>query len=153
MIKDLIKRHKVLFILCLFALIAVIVMLFAFLKMTVNTSGRYGDRLDGIEEVSISDDTLTDISSSLEEKEEVSEAVVRVQGKIIYVDITFTASTTLVKGKEIAASVVNEFSDDEQDFYDFSFIIHQENDEEEADTWASAGAKNAKDAEVSWTRS
>lgn len=149
-IKDLIKRHKVLFIFCIVVLVALIILLVVFLQMTINTSGRYGNRLDGIEEVEISKDTLTDISTSLEEKEEVSKAKLRIQGKIIYVDITFNKGTTKDKGKEIASSTVSEFSDDEQDFYDFSFVLNEDSEEENA--WSSIGSKNSKDADISWTR-
>ena len=78
-ILNLIKRHIILFILCLLAFIVLIIMLVAFLQMSINTSGKYGNRLDGIEEVSISKSELKDIENKLEEKDEVVKASVRIQ--------------------------------------------------------------------------
>jgi len=152
-IGGLIKRHIILFIFCLLTFIVFAVMLVVFLKMTINTSGRYGNRLEGIEEVEISTGDLAEISSGLEEKDEVSSAKLRIQGKIIYVDISFIDSTKLEKGKEIAESVLSEFDEEELEFYDFSFMIKQVSEDEEKETWASAGAKNTKDSKISWTRS
>lgn len=152
-IGNLIKRHKILFSFCSIVLIAIIIMSIIFLKMTINTKGKYGDRLEGIEKVEISKDTLTDISSQLEEKEEVNKAKLRNQGKIIYIDISFTKNTTLDKGKEIASSVINKFSTKELEFYDLSFIINQISENEEDEVWATAGAKNSNEKEISWTRS
>ncbi len=53
-IGNLIKRHKILFSFCSIVLIAIIIMSIIFLKMTINTKGKYGDRLEGIEKVEIS---------------------------------------------------------------------------------------------------
>ena len=152
-IGGLIKRHIILFALSLMAFIAMVIMLVIFLKMTISTSSKYGDRLDGIEEVKISASNLSDISDKLEEKDEVSKAKLRIQGKIIYVDISFVESTTLAKAKEIAGSVITSFDDDEQEFYDFRFVINQESDKEDSEVWGLVGSKNSKDSEISWTRS
>lgn len=152
-IGGLIKRHKVLFVFCVIAFVAIMILLITFLRITINTSGRYGDRLDGIEEVEISKDNLSDISSKLKENEEVEDANLRVQGKVVYIDITFTSSTTMDKGKEIASGVLSEFGDDELEFYDFNFVLSQETDGEDTEGWVSIGAKNSKDAEISWIRS
>lgn len=150
-IKGLIKRHIVLFILCVIALIAIIVMLIFFLKMSINTSSRYGDRLDGIEKVELSKNDLSEIKKKIEENEEVSSAKVRVQGKIVYIDISYKEGTDLAKAKEIASVAMDNFEDDEKAFYDFEFVINEDADKDDA--WASIGAKNSSDAEISWTRS
>jgi len=150
---ELIKRHKILFVFCFIAFVVFIVMLVIFLKMTINTSSKYGTRLDGIEEVEISKSTFKEVKSMLEEKEEVSSAKVRLQGKIIYVDIIFNDTVKLDKGKEIAGSVLEKFSEEELNFYDFSFIINQVSDKEDAETWSSAGARKAMAEKISWTRS
>ena len=146
-----IKRHIILFVLCLAAFVVLIIMLIAFLKMAVNTSGKYGNRLDGIKEVEISKSELKDISSKLEEKEEVSKASSRIQGKIIYFDVYFTKETTLDNAKKICSDIINEFEDDDKDFYDFSFVITQDGDND--DKWSSAGSRNSGSDSISWARS
>lgn len=150
-IKGLIKRHIVLFILCVIALIAIIVMLIFFLKMSINTSSKYGDRLDGIEKVELSKKDLSKIKEKIKENEEVSSAKVRVQGKIVYIDISYKEGTDLAKAKEIANATLDNFEDDEKAFYDFEFVINE--DSEKDDAWASIGAKNSSDSEIIWTKS
>lgn len=152
-IGGLLKRHIILFIFCLLTFIVFVVMLVIFLKMTINTSGRYGNRLEGIEDVEISTDTLADISLGLEEKDEVSKAKLRIQGKIIYINISFVESVKLEKGKEIAEGVLSEFDEDELEFYDFSFVIEQISEDDEEETWVGVGSKNTIDSKVSWARS
>ena len=150
-IKGLIKRHIVLFILCVIALIAIIVMLIFFLKMSINNSSKYGDRLDGIEKVELSKKDLSEIKDKILETKEVSSAKVRVQGKIVYIDISYKEGTDLAKAKEIASGAIVNFEDDEKAFYDFELIINE--DSEKDDAWASVGAKNSSDSEIIWTRS
>ena len=150
-IKGLIKRHIVLFILCVIALIAIIVMLIFFLKMSINNSSKYGDRLDGIEKVELSKKDLSEIKDKILETKEVSSAKVRVQGKIVYIDISYKEGTDLAKAKEIASGAIVNFEDDEKVFYDFEFVINE--DSEKDDAWASVGAKNSSDSEIIWTRS
>jgi len=147
-ILGLIKRHIVLFILSVIAFIALIIMIVAFLKMTINNSGKYGDRLDGIDKVKISKSTLSDISDKIKENTEVEKSNVRVQGKIVYIDITFNGETSLDRAKEIATVVLDEFDDDEKGFYDIEFILEQNAEE----GWRSAGSKTPSSEGISWIK-
>ena len=150
-ILSLIKRHFVLFILCFLAFIVFVILMGAFLIMTVNTSGRYGNRLDGISKVKISKEVLEDYSTELEKKDEVVKAKYRIQGKIVYMDITFTEKTSLKDAKKIAEDAISKFDEDEIEFYDFSLVINQDSDKDDA--WNCIGSKNNKDSGVSWVRS
>ena len=89
----------------------------------------------------------------MEEKDEVSEAKLRIQGKIIYVNVSFTDKINMAKGKEIAATVFEKFSSEELKFYDFSFLINQTSENEEAELWSSAGSKNTEEVKISWAKS
>ena len=148
----LIKRHIILFILSLLALVAFIIMLVVFIKMTVNTSSKYGNRLDGIDEVSISKNELKDREKELEEKDDVDKSSIRIQGRIIYFDITFSKDTNLSNAKKICDEIVSSFEEEELDFYDISFIITQ-NDLENDDKWVAAGYKNTTSSKISWNKS
>ena len=149
-ILGLIKRHIILFILCFLAFIVFVIMVIAFLKMTINSSGRYGNRLDGIEKVEVSKKDLKKITDSLKERDEIVKASARVQGKIIYFDIFFTESTSLDSAKSICSDILKEFDEEENNFYDFSFVITQEGDSE--DKWSSIGSKNMASESISWNR-
>ena len=148
-ILNLIKRHIILFILCLLAFVAFIIMLVAFLQMSINTSGKYGNRLDGIEKVTISKKDLKDIKNKLEEKDEVEKATVRIQGKIIYFDIIFKKEVSLENAKKICNEMINSFEEEEQKYYDISFMITQDAEEEK---WNASGSKNSESDEISWTK-
>lgn len=153
-IKDLILRHKLLSTICLLALIVIIIMIYIFFNVFVGGTGKYGDRLDGIEEVTISSKEKKEVVSFLEEKEEITNASVRVQGKIIYINITFTRTTSLDKAKEIATSTLEKFDEDEKDFYDIGYFLTQEETKDSEDTgFIVTGTKNAKLDTISWIKS
>ena len=130
-----------------------IIMLFSILIGGGNDP--YGDRLDGIEKVEISKKKLTNIESSINENDQVKESNVRIQGKIIYVTIDYINGVNLDKAKEIANSVLDEFSDDEKDFYDFEFLLKEETDESnsEYNPFKAAGTKHPSKDSITWTKS
>ena len=78
--KRLIEKHKGLFIVGSFALILLIVMIIASLKMFIfSTSDKYGRRLDGIENAVISKDTYNKVKDSVKENAEVVDVSVRLK--------------------------------------------------------------------------
>ena len=128
-LKDLLLRHKILSLISILAFIVVMIMLYVFFSIFVSGNNIYGRRLTGIEEVKISKDDLSKEKEKIEKNSEVSSAKVRVQGKIIYFDITFTKDTSKDKAKEIAKKTLDDFSKDEKEFYDFEYILQQENND------------------------
>lgn len=151
---NLIKRHKLLFIICLMAFAIIVVMGYVFFSVFIGGTGKYGDRLKGIEKVEIAKKDLTELSKNLEEKDEVTEASARIQGKIIYINIVFTKDTTLSKAKEIANATLKEFDEDEQKFYDFGYFLTQEEKEDNTNSgFIVTGTKNASLNSISWIKS
>ena len=145
-IKDLILRHKLLTIICTLALIVVIILMFVFFDMFIGGNSKYGNRLDGIEKVSISEKDKQEVVQFLKEKEGfVTDANIRVQGKIIYINITFTRETNLDKAKAIATETLALFDEDEPAFYDYGYFLTQEKVEDSEDKgFIVTGSKNAK---------
>lgn len=89
-----------------------------------NSLSIYGDRLDGINEVTITDNRKTDVINYIKEKEELSDANVSVRGKIINISITATTKElSLDKIKEYLLTIVDKFTDKEVAFYDFQFFV------------------------------
>lgn len=154
-IKDLILRHKLLTIICFLALIVVIALIFVFFNMFIGGNSKYGNRLEGIEEVTISKKTKQEVVKFLEEKEEyVTDANIRIQGKIIYINIIFTRETKLDKAKEIATETLALFDEDEKAFYDYGYFLTQEQVEDNEDKgFIVTGTKNAKLTTISWIKS
>ena len=153
-LKDLIFRHKLLFLICLVAFVIIIVMIYVFFNIFIGGNGKYGDRLKGIETVELSEKTLTKIEKKIEDKEEVTSASVRVQGKIIYIHIELNRKTSLDRAKEIAVTSLEEFSKEEKSFYDFGYSLTQvKEDGNDEKGYVVTGTKNAKLDSISWIKS
>ena len=122
-IKELILKHKGLSIITFLVILLVLVSFLLFFSMFFGGStNKYGKRLDGIKEVTITKDRLDALSSDIDEIESVKSNEIRNQGKIIYLNITFKEDTKLDDAKKIAEKALEEFSEKELAFYDFSFF-------------------------------
>lgn len=153
--KKLIEKHKSLFIVGSFALILLIVMIIACLKMFIfSSSDKYGHRLDGIEDVVISSDTYKKVKDSIKENTEVEDVSVRLQGKIVYTTITYTKETSIDKAKEIATASLKNYSSEEIAYYDYSFILTQDFEEtDEEKHFIVMGYKHPEIETIGWTKS
>ena len=153
-IKDLILRHKLLTLICFLALIVVIILISVFFEMFVGGNGKYGTRLNGIEDVTITSKERKEVVTFLEEKETVSNASVRVQGKIVYINITFTRDASIEKAKAVATETLALFEDSEKEFYDFGYFLTQVEVEDKEDKgYIITGTKNAKLESITWIKS
>ena len=86
----------------------------------------YGDRLDGIKDHPVSDDTLNGIATSLKENEKVVEVSSKLHGKIINIIITVTADVSVNDAKTLASSVSAMFKDSELSFYSLQVYVKKE---------------------------
>ena len=153
-LKDLILRHKLLSSICLLAFIIIIIMMYVFFNLFVGGSNKYGNRLDGIKSHEVSSSEKNDIVSSLKENEAVSDASVRIQGKIIYIHVVYNRDVSLDKAKEIASGSLSKISDDHKKFYDIGYYLTQVSVEDKNDKgFVVTGNKNRELSEISWIKS
>ena len=130
-LKKIWQENSVLFVLlfiliaCLIAISVVVVTYFV-----GDSSSKYGDRLEGIEDYPFDEDMQNEIISKIKENEIVEDVTMRVSGKSIYVMITFVPETTLVEGQSIALSSLDYFSEETLSFYDLEYMIEAEATEE-----------------------
>ncbi len=148
-LKDLLLRHKLLSLISILAFIVVMIMLYVFFSIFVSGNDVYGRRLDGIEDVKISKTDLNKEKEKIEKNGEVKSAKVRLQGKIVYFDITFTKDTSKDKAKEIAKKTLDDYSKDEKEYYDFEYVLHQEN----SDGFKITGTSGPKTGGISFIKS
>lgn len=107
----------------------------------------YGSRLDGIENVIISDEKKDEIIKFIKDNEDVSSASIDIQGKIINISIKIgNEENTIDVMKEKCSSIVNKFSKEEIEFYDFQFFIKNEDA-----NYNLIGYKNKKNEELSYS--
>lgn len=107
----------------------------------------YGSRLDGIENVIISDEKKDEIIKFIKDNEDVSSASIDIQGKIINISIKIgNEENTIDVMKEKCSLIVNKFSKEEIEFYDFQFFIKNEDA-----NYNLIGYKNKKNEELSYS--
>ena len=152
-IKDLIARHKFLTVMSLITLIFVLIMAYFLLYVFIGGNNKYGDRLNGIEEVEITENKMQKIEEKITEKNEVNKVSIRIQGKIVYINITFNNDVSLDKDKDIASSTLDEFAEDEKEYYDFGYFLTQVGGEEDKTYFNVTGTKHAKADKISFIKS
>lgn len=150
--KELIQKHKRLAIAIGISLVLLLIILAFFVMLLIGgSSNKYGNRLDGIDEVKISDDALDTIAIEMKEKEGVKDSSVRIQGKIINVILTFNSDVDSKKSKEVAASTLESFSEEQLAFYNVQYFLTRESSGEEDTPYVITGNKHPSKEEIGWT--
>ncbi len=145
-----IRKNKFVIIAIAVFLILVIIA-FQVVNMFFPEEGKalYGDRLEGIEEVELSDKKLSSMSSAIEDDAAVKEASVSVAGKIVEVIITVQDDTTVDTAKGLNAIVLEQLDDDEKGFYDIQIFVKKDTD---AADFPIIGYKHHAKDSFSWTK-
>lgn len=150
-IKKWINKNKGLAILLLLTIIFVIILLIIFIELLVGgSSNKYGNRLDGIDKVKISNETYESVKKEVEDTELVEKVETRLQGKIVYTTIELKDGITVEKAKEIATNTLDNYSEDELKYYDFSFFLKWKGEEEDT---VITGNKHHNLDSITWVKS
>ena len=149
--KKMFKENRNLFIILMIALVCIIISALLLFKYFYfgNGQSKYGSRLQGIENVIIEDIKKSEVATYLEEDSKVTSAKVEVTGKIVYIKINFNNEATLTEAKTIAVKSLDKFSEEEKNFYDFSFTLYQESSEN-VEGFRIMGAKNVNGTNLVW---
>jgi len=124
------KRNTGLVIVLLLTLVLLVFIIVIFIKLLMgNSAGKYGNRLDGIEEVVISNETYDGVEEEVMATEKVAEVTTRLQGRIVYITIVLNNDTDGGDAKNIASGTLDNFSEEELGFYDFSYFLKWEGEE------------------------
>lgn len=141
-IKKIWQENSVLFVLLLIliaCLVAISIVVFTY--FVGDSSSKYGDRLEGIENYPFDEDMQNDVIEKIKENEIVDNVTIRLSGKVIYVSISFIPATTLVEAQSIALASLEYFSEEVLSFYDLEYMISAL-DAEDAEGFKLIGAKN-----------
>ena len=120
-----IKKHKLTSFVILVYII-VIAFLYFIYKLFIGSSGLpvYGDRLDGIENVPITDEQINKISEEISKSDFVLKVTKPyLKGKILKVIVTVTDNANLAASKELSTKVPSILDEDQKAFYDIEFFI------------------------------
>lgn len=149
--KKLYKENRTLFILIIVALSCILISLILLFKYFYfgNGASKYGDRLDGIENVEISTDLENKVKDNINSNKMVSNSSINIAGKIVYIKITFNETASLVEAKSVAVKSLDDFSDADKAFYDFEYTLYQEASDK-IEGFKIMGAKNVNGSNLVW---
>ena len=148
--KNFIKNNKVTVVAFIICVIFVILVFAVKLTFFPNEgTAIYGDRLDGIEEVEITDKQQEDIIKSLEDKDEVKEVSCDIKGRTLNVLITVNDDVELDPAKALASSITDNLEEDQTSYYDIQVFISKDNDDTR---FPIIGYKHQNKDEFSWTK-
>ena len=149
--KKYLKENKTLAILLVIAVICVVVSVVLLFKYFYfgNGGSKYGTRLEGIENVTITEENKNRIVSNLESVDKVEKVTMTITGKRIDIKMVFKADATLTEAENVALLSLDNFSAEEKAFYDFEFTIKQEASET-TEGFLLMGAKNVNGTNLVW---
>lgn len=146
-----IKKHKVALSVALVILILLIILCVVLYKILFSYGNNaYGNRLDNIKDLEISNYTVSKLESELKELEQVDSVSYRLNGKLI--SVIFHVETSLEKdtAKEYASKVLEYFSEEEKANYDIQVFVVGTTEEEES-PYPIIGYKKAGKDGLTWS--
>ena len=107
----------------------------------------YGTRLEGIDKVKL--DKKKQDSLKEEFKESSKSVTVRLQGRIIYLDVNLKDDVSRDTAKDLSNKTLEKLSEDERAYYDVQFMI---NNEANKDQFPIIGYKHHTKSGIRWTK-
>lgn len=149
-IKNLWVENRVLFVLFIVVVVCLIIMFSVCINYFFGSSkSSYGDRLEGIETMQISEDLKNNFLNLLKEDTLIDDATFNVKGKIIYIVLNFKPDVTLVEAQSKALFSLMTFEQKYLDFYDFHYTLKSEKTDTNAG-FLIMGAKNVNGSGLVW---
>ena len=145
------KEHRVFTILMAIVVVCIVLIVTVLINVFYmgNGTNKYGNRLEGIDKVQISESKQSDLENNIANNEKIKKVDIRVQGKVVYITMQVEPGVILEEAEGIALKSLDEFSDEEKAFYDFNFTLKQ-NSSENSDGFIISGAKNKNGTKLIW---
>ncbi len=150
-IKKFYKEHRIFTILMAIVLVCIVLMATILIQCFYvgNGTDKYGNRLEGIENYKIAESRQSDFQNNIANNEKVKSVDLTITGKIIYITMQITEDVALEEAKSIAIKSLEEFTEEEQSFYDFNITLKQ-NSSDKSDGFIISGAKNKNGSGFTW---
>lgn len=150
-LKSFYKNNRVYSILMIVSIVCIVSILVGVLVYFLGQTSKdkYGNRLDGIESVEITEDKITEIEKKITESELVKSCDVVIKGKLVYVTITLSSGTH-ADSEAIAQTSLELFSEEEKAFYDIQYIVSNE-DKTTEENFPVMGYIKAGNSVIKWT--
>jgi len=163
-LKKFYKENRVFVILMGISLIciAIIVAMMASYVINSSTKDKYGNRLNGMSDVVISDKKISEMENSILEMERVQDVLINIHGKIVNFNIDFQEDVKVDEAKNAAIKCLEFFEEDYLNYYDLQFLITSggleddkestaESEKEEVNPFPMIGYRKAGAANKTWS--
>lgn len=134
----------------LFCILLIIGALILYFTSQLNNNV-YGNRLVGKENILISKEKENEVIKIFTDDSKVVDISIRIQGKIIYLDIILKEGT-VSDAQSLAIKALEIFSDDEKEFYDISYSFAKDKSAEKDPTFPIMGYKKSNNTIISWAK-
>ena len=126
-----IKKHKVLISMLIVTVIVFSIIAFCFTKVFLSSGGnKYGNRLNGIENYQITDLRFDSVKEKLMNNKNTTNMSASITGRIIKFFIEVKTETDELTVESLLNLILDNFTEEEKDFYDFEVFITNEKDVE-----------------------
>lgn len=149
--KEFYKRNRVYSILMIVSLVCIVSILVGVIVYFIGqtTKDKYGNRLDGIESVKISDNKKSEVINKIKENELVDSVDIDIKGKLIYVNITLKTGKH-TDSEAVCQTSLDAFTEDEKKFYDIQYIVSNK-DKNIEENFPVMGYIKAGNSVIKWT--
>lgn len=121
------NKYKLTIIMMVFISVAAVLFLsFKSFIYPEDSESVYGDRLNGIDEVAITDEKKNEINTIISSSNVVTEGNIEIYGKIINIVVRSNTKGTEAKVKDLFNTILEKFSEKELEFYDFQYFVSNE---------------------------
>lgn len=126
-----IKKNKILVTLLLIAVIMFSTILIIIFSNLSSGNDEYGNRLDGIENYPIADDTVNNIKNEISSLDKVNSISYNLEGRLINFTIKVDDDLVVSEAKNYSEKIIEHFSENIKSYYDIQILIDSANDESE----------------------
>lgn len=127
--KKMLKKHKIIILIFICLIVLSIVLVKLLDSYNNDAKAIYGNRLEGIDKVKISDTTKDDIVKNIEAVQKTDKVSVATQGKIINVTIVLKDETSRDDAKSLTDKILEKLTDEQKKYYDIQVLIKKNNDD------------------------
>lgn len=148
---DFMKKHKFKLMLLGVFILVLIISLFALVALLYPDSRKnvYGNRLNGIENVKISNQVITEIKDKVGNKDFVNDIDYTLKGRLINFSIEVKDTTKLNDAKKLVDYITDIFDDDTKSYYDIQVFVVSE--VKESKSYPIVAYKHKKSDKFVWT--
>ncbi len=152
-LKGFYKNNRIYCIMMAISIFCIALIGVAFLVYFINQTktDAYGDRLNGIENVKITDKHKDEVIAGIKENKMVDKVTINVKGKLIYINV-YLNSGKKEDAQSIAIKSLDLLTEEEKEFYDINFTFSKESKSEQEASFIMMGYKKSDATIISWTK-